>query len=86
MNTQRKRVRRRDQPRDETIGAAVDEAIEAAGGPTALGKYLARSRSSVIEWQQTAQVPVVLVLPIEKLTGVPRWRLRPDVYPPEEYQ
>ena len=80
-----KRLRKRDQPRDETIGKAVDEAIEEGGGPTSMGQYLGRSRSSVIEWQQTGRVPVEHVIKIEKATGVPRWRLRPDVYPPEEY-
>lgn len=32
------------------------------------------------------KVGAVMALNIEKLTGIPRYELRPDIYPPEEYK
>jgi DNA-binding transcriptional regulator YdaS (Cro superfamily) len=32
------------------------------------------------------KVGAVMALTLEKLTGVPRYELRPDIYPPEEYK
>jgi DNA-binding transcriptional regulator YdaS (Cro superfamily) len=60
--------------------SAVDEAIKAAGGPTALTRALGIKLPSVYSWRR---IPPGRVLQVEKLTGIPRTRLRPDLYPPE---
>jgi DNA-binding transcriptional regulator YdaS (Cro superfamily) len=39
------------------------------------------SAQAVSQWRR---VPVSRVLEVEKITGVPREELRPDVYPPRE--
>ncbi len=59
------------------------EAIQIAGGPSALSRTLGISDEAVTQWQQ---VPALRVIQVEKATGgrVPRTRLRPDLYPPEE--
>jgi DNA-binding transcriptional regulator YdaS (Cro superfamily) len=54
-------------------------AVEAAGGFHALGRALGISGAAVVQW---TRVPVTHVLEIERLYRVPRWELRPDIYPP----
>lgn len=56
----------------------VQAAINAAGGPTALSAAIGRVPSAVTQWRR---VPAGLVLSVERVTGVPRHELRPDLYP-----
>lgn len=56
---------------------ATQEAIKAAGGPTNLGRELGISRQAVEQWRL---VPPERVLDVERITGVSRYRLRPDIY------
>jgi DNA-binding transcriptional regulator YdaS (Cro superfamily) len=60
------------------MDAPLREAIRAAGGVRPLGRLLGISGSAIVQWERT---PVLRVLEIERLTGVSRHRLRPDVYP-----
>ena len=60
----------------------IDEAIAIAGGPEALTKMLGiKMMPAIYSW---TKVPARRVLAIERATGIPRSRLRPDLYPPEE--
>lgn len=59
---------------------ALDRALKAAGGPTALAKGLEISVQAIGQWEM---VPPLRVIAVEKLTGVPRSELRPDLYPLE---
>ncbi len=59
----------------------IDEAISIAGGPTALARGLGIKMPSLYSWKK---VPPTRVLAIEDLTGIPRTRLRPDLYPPAD--
>lgn len=43
------------------------------------------SRQAVYLWLRT-KIPADRVLELEKVSGVPRHELRPDIYPPEEYK
>jgi len=57
-------------------------AIEKAGGTTALARQLGDITSQAIsQWERC---PVLRVLAVEAASGVPRHKLRPDVYPPPE--
>ena len=47
--------------------------------PIDLAKTLQVTPQAISQW---VRVPVMHVLKIEQLTGVPRHELRPDVYPP----
>lgn len=58
---------------------ALLEAIDIAGGPAALGAALGISGQAISQWDQA---PVIRVLEIERITGVSRHALRPDIYPP----
>lgn len=63
-----------------TPAEALEQAIAAAGGLTALGKPFEISAPAVDSWRRGG-VPANRVLEIERLTGVSRHLLRPDIYP-----
>lgn len=66
---------------------ALKKAIKASGSQTALAKALNVTQAHIWNWlNRDSQVTAEYVLPIERLTGVPRYELRPDIYPPEEYK
>jgi DNA-binding transcriptional regulator YdaS (Cro superfamily) len=46
----------------------------------ALGRKLGIAHQAISNWRR---VPPIRVLEIEKMTGISRYRLRPDVYGPE---
>ena len=58
--------------------AGLEEAINAAGGVGALARALGIAPPSVCTW---SRVPPERVIAVESLTGVARWKLRPDLYP-----
>lgn len=65
---------------------ALRKAILKAGNQTKLSEMMNESQQSISHWLNKGKVPAEQVLTIEKLTGVPRYELRPDIYPPEEYK
>lgn len=59
----------------------IAEAIQRAGGSSKLGRALGITRQAVEAWKGKGRVvPPEHVLEIEKLTGVSRYELRPDIY------
>jgi DNA-binding transcriptional regulator YdaS (Cro superfamily) len=62
-------------PRD-----ALEKAIQALGGFVAACDKLCVAQSTLGSWRARG-VPVRKVLVIERLTGVSRHDLRPDIYP-----
>lgn len=63
---------------------ALQKAIDAAGGQTALAKAIKKTQGHVSKWLERAYIPAEAVLPIERATGVSRHELRPDLYPTSE--
>jgi DNA-binding transcriptional regulator YdaS (Cro superfamily) len=57
--------------------AAVQAAIEAAGGLRSLARGIGISSPSIVQWKC---IPAGRVVQIERLTGIPREALRPDLY------
>jgi DNA-binding transcriptional regulator YdaS (Cro superfamily) len=55
------------------------KAIEAADGKSALARGLNISPAAVCQWKR---VPADRVLSVERITGVSRHELRPDLYGP----
>jgi len=53
-------------------------AVDAAGSYAALAKALNKTRAGVWQWKK---VPAERVLAVERVTGVSRHELRPDLYP-----
>jgi DNA-binding transcriptional regulator YdaS (Cro superfamily) len=60
---------------------SVKRVVDAAGGPTALARALGIKMESTYSWRR---IPATRVIDIEKITGIHRSELRPDIYPPEE--
>lgn len=61
----------------------IHSAIKAAGGIQQLAELIGISYEAVRKWSVRGTVPPVRVLLIERLTGVSRHDLRPDLYPIE---
>lgn len=64
------------------------KAVKLAGSQSALARYIGVRQMHVWNWlnRSKGKVPGEYVLAIERATGVPRYELRPDLYPPEEFK
>jgi DNA-binding transcriptional regulator YdaS (Cro superfamily) len=61
----------------------IAKAIEAAGGAEAVAAALGmRSSEGVRLWRVRGKVPDKRVVDLERLSGVPREKLRPDLFRP----
>lgn len=65
---------------------SLSRAIQQCGGQARLAERLGKRQQHVSMWLRRGRVPPNMAIPIELATGVPRHELRPDIYPPEEYQ
>lgn len=54
------------------------EAVQRAGGMSALAKSIGLSRNAIYKWR--TRIPAERVMDVEKVTGIDRTRLRPDLY------
>lgn len=59
----------------------MQRAIDAAGGVSALARAIGVAQPSISNW---TRVPSDRVVAVEKATGIPRQRLRPDLYPEDQ--
>lgn len=59
---------------------SIEAVITAGGGPVVLADLLGITSQAVSQW---TRVPIGRVLDIERITGIPRYELRPDIYPNE---
>ncbi|WP_307280337.1 transcriptional regulator [Labrys wisconsinensis] len=57
----------------------VERAISVVGGASAAGRALGITPQAVGQWRR---IPAERVLTLEKISGIPRHELRPDLYPP----
>jgi DNA-binding transcriptional regulator YdaS (Cro superfamily) len=57
--------------------AGVRAAIKAAGGIRALARIVGVAHPAVFHW---TSIPIRHLLKIEEATGIPRERLRPDIF------
>jgi len=61
---------------------ALTEAVEIAGGQSALARICGKAQPTVWKWLQTSKrLPPEHVIAVEAATGVSRYFLRPDIYP-----
>jgi DNA-binding transcriptional regulator YdaS (Cro superfamily) len=69
------RIRR--QGRLATMDNGLKAAIEAAGGVRRLAHKLGITHQAIVQWQR---IPIERLLDIERVTGIPREKLRPELY------
>jgi DNA-binding transcriptional regulator YdaS (Cro superfamily) len=62
---------------------AIAKAVKEAGGQQALAQLCGVRYQAVQKWLRTGRVPAKRVLQIERVTGVSRHDLCPDLYPRE---
>ena len=48
---------------------------------TALANSLGLSQPAIAKWLERQQIPAERVLEVSRLTGIPAFELRPDIYP-----
>lgn len=58
----------------------IEKAAAAAGSKSELARQLGIAVQSIQQWKR---IPAERVLDVEKVTGIPRHILRPDLYPAE---
>lgn len=69
-------------PSGDTPLEALREAVAILGGQSATGRFLGVTQRAVWRWlNENTVLPAEHVLPLEAGTGVPRYRLRSDIYP-----
>lgn len=54
--------------------------FESVGGATALAERLGVRQSVVSNWKSRGRIPAERVVEVERITGIPREALRPDLY------
>ena len=59
------------------MNEGLKAAVEAVGGLRALARLLGITHQAILQWDK---VPAERLLEIERVTGVARERLRPDLY------
>jgi DNA-binding transcriptional regulator YdaS (Cro superfamily) len=66
------------------MNTAIHKAVGIAGGQTNLARAVGVSQPRVWNWLNKNMISPEFVIPVEKLTGVSRHDLRPDIYPKDE--
>lgn len=61
----------------------LEKAINIAGNQVILAEQLGVTPQAVQQWKKNNKVPAERVISVERLTGVSRHDIRPDIYPPE---
>ena len=61
---------------------ALEKAVEAVGGQTALAAAVGVKQTHIWNWlNRDKRVPAERVIAVEQATGISRHELRPDIYP-----
>jgi len=69
---------------EHELGSALAEAVRTAGSQSAFGRLVGKRQSTVREWLMAGRLPAEHVLAAEAATGIPKERLRPDIYPVDD--
>jgi DNA-binding transcriptional regulator YdaS (Cro superfamily) len=70
-------------PKQKVNKDFIKTAVAKAGGQVAIAKQIGVCSQAVSRWFISGNIPAKRVIPIEKLTGISRHDLRPDLYPRE---
>lgn len=61
--------------------SSIEKACEAVGGKGKLAGLIKVTPQAVSHWVAAGKIPAERVLEVERVSGVPRSQLRPDIYP-----
>lgn len=64
----------------DTTETALDRAVRIVGGQAKFARLIGVTAQAVSQWDE---VPPLRVLEVERVSGVSRQELRPDLYPME---
>lgn len=59
-------------------------AVRTAGSQARLAVAIGTNQQTIGKWLKKGRLPAEYVLPVERVTGIARHELRPDLYPPDE--
>lgn len=59
---------------------AIEAARRAVGNISALAERLGIGRPAIYGWMKDERIPAERLADVERVTGIPRWKLRPDLY------
>ena len=59
---------------------AIKQAIDKAGGMHALARALGIKYQAIQSWQKNQKIPAERVIEVERVTGISREKLRPDLF------
>ena len=68
---------------EDEVVVAIQLAIDAVGGVAELARLCNIRYQAVQKWKASGRLPAERVLEVERITGVSRHELRPDIYPRE---
>ncbi len=70
----------------DALDSPLAKAVRIAGSQVAFAALIGKRQSTVQEWlAKDRPLPAEYVRQVEAATGIPRYELRPDIYPPEEH-
>lgn len=70
-----------DEPRESRLMSTLPQALSDRGLRIRLARDLGITPGAIYQWRR---VPAERVIQVERLTGIPRHDLRPDLYPADE--
>ena len=69
---------------EANLSTPLAEAVRNAGGQSSFARLINRNQSTIYDWlRKNTKLPAELAALVERSTGVPRSRLRPDVFDAE---
>lgn len=67
--------------REHDSDSLIPRAGRAAGSQSAFGRLLGKRQSTIQGWLKAGRISPEYVIPVERVTGISRHELRPDLYP-----
>jgi DNA-binding transcriptional regulator YdaS (Cro superfamily) len=63
--------------------SSIEKAVQALGSQSALARAVNVTPQAVQQWVESGRVSHKKVIEVERVSGIPRQALRPDIYPLE---
>jgi hypothetical protein len=63
-----------------TVRHVLEKAVQKLGSRTDVAKAIGVKRQAFDQWEKDGQVPAKRVLAMERISGVSRYDMRPDIY------